>query len=170
MSSSEISVSAEVDLALALVPIEDVNVAPLEDVAGMINEQHAKRPVSSAPELSWSFLQAARSPRRPQRRRLPSSPVPSRAILRGWESAIMTLQIDLSPELGGAKLRERAAAAGKDAVAFAREAVEEKLRGRETLSEILGPIRKDFRDVPDAELDTRIQKAIAEARSKTGRA
>lgn len=81
----------------------------------------------------------------------------------------MTLQIDLSPEFE-ALLRQRAAAAGKDAAAFAREAVEEKLRGRETLAEILGPIRKDFRDVPEAELDTRIQKAISEARSKAGRA
>jgi plasmid stability protein len=81
----------------------------------------------------------------------------------------MTLQIDLSPELE-AKLRQRAAAAGKDAEAFAREAVEEKLRGRETLVEILGPIRKDFRDVPDAELEDRIQQAISEARSRPGKA
>jgi predicted DNA-binding protein len=80
----------------------------------------------------------------------------------------MTVQIDLSPEFE-AKLRQRAAAAGKDAAAFAREAVEEKLRGRETLAEILGPVRKDFREVPDAELDSRIQKAIAEARGKPGR-
>jgi hypothetical protein len=81
----------------------------------------------------------------------------------------MTLQIDLSPELE-AKLRQRAAAAGKDAAVFAREALEEKLRGPKTLAEILGPVRKDFQDVPDAELDARIQTAIAEARRERGKA
>ncbi|HOB72952.1 MAG TPA: hypothetical protein PKG54_00365 [Phycisphaerae bacterium] len=38
----------------------------------------------------------------------------------------MTLQIELSPEIE-ARLREQAAAVGKDPAAFAREAVEEKL-------------------------------------------
>ena len=80
-------------------------------------------------------------------------------------STQMTLRIDLSPELE-AKLRERAAAAGKDIAAFAREAVEEKLRGRESMAEILGPIRRDFRDVSEEELEGRIQKAIPEARSQ----
>jgi hypothetical protein len=77
----------------------------------------------------------------------------------------MTLEIELSPELE-AKLRERAAAAGKDIVAFAREAVEEKIRGRESVAEILGPIRRDFRDVPEEELVIRIQKALSEARNQ----
>ena len=38
----------------------------------------------------------------------------------------MTLNISLSPE-SEAKLRERAAAAGKDVIAFVRETIEEKL-------------------------------------------
>ncbi len=39
------------------------------------------------------------------------------------------------------KLRERAADVGKDATTFAREALEEKLRGPRTLDEILAPFR-----------------------------
>ena len=57
----------------------------------------------------------------------------------------MTLQIDLSPELE-AKLRERAAAAGKDAATFALEAVREKLSEPQTFAEILAPVHEEFRE------------------------
>ena len=52
----------------------------------------------------------------------------------------MTLVIELPPDLDE-KLRRLAVAAGKDATTFAREALEEKLRGPRTLDEILAPFR-----------------------------
>ncbi len=77
----------------------------------------------------------------------------------------MTLQIDLSPELE-AKLRERAAAAGKETVVFAREALEEKLRGPETLAEILAPLQREVVEsgMTDDELNALFEQAIAESR------
>ena len=79
----------------------------------------------------------------------------------------MTLQIDLSPEIE-ARLRERAAAAGKDAATFALEAVEEKLRGPQTLAEILAPVHKEFREsgMSEEELHALSQRALAESRSQ----
>ena len=53
----------------------------------------------------------------------------------------MTLTIPIPIELEE-KLRQQAAAAGKDAVTFAREALEEKLQPPRTLDEILAPFRK----------------------------
>lgn len=79
----------------------------------------------------------------------------------------MTLHIELAPELE-ARLRERAAAAGVDVETFAREAVEEKLRGRKGLDAVLGPARQDFRELSDEDLDERIQRAISEVRGKAG--
>lgn len=77
----------------------------------------------------------------------------------------MTLQIDLSPELE-ARLRERAAAAGKDAVIFAREALEEKLSRPETFDEILAPLRKEVKEsgMSDDEINAFLQDAIDESR------
>ncbi len=51
----------------------------------------------------------------------------------------MTLQIDLTPDTE-AKLRQRAAATGKDMAEFVVEAVEEKLSAPESLAELLAPI------------------------------
>lgn len=79
----------------------------------------------------------------------------------------MTLQIDLDPELE-AKLRERAAAAGKDTASFAREALEEKLRGPRTLAETLAPIHKEVEEsgMPNQELDALFLEALKESRSE----
>lgn len=65
-----------------------------------------------------------------------------------------------------AKLRDRAAAAGKDPETFALDAVLEKLHGPRTLAEILAPIHKEVEEsgVPDDELETLFQTAIAESR------
>jgi hypothetical protein len=79
----------------------------------------------------------------------------------------MTLHIELAPELE-ARLRERAAAAGVDVETFAREAVEEKLRGRKGLDAVLGPVRQEFHEISDEELDERIQRAISEVRGNAG--
>jgi replication fork clamp-binding protein CrfC len=53
----------------------------------------------------------------------------------------MTLKIPLSAEIER-KLKDRAAAEGKDAVQIAREALEEKLNGPQTIDEILSPFRR----------------------------
>lgn len=77
----------------------------------------------------------------------------------------MTLNLDLSPDLE-AKLRERAAAAGKDPETFAVHALAEKLRAPRTFAEILAPAHKavDELGMSAAELDAFLEKAIAEAR------
>jgi len=77
----------------------------------------------------------------------------------------MTLQIDLSPEFE-AKLRERARAAEKDPATFAREALEEKLRGPRTFAEILAPIHKQVEEsgMTEQEIDSILQRAIDESR------
>mgnify|MGYP001607512009 CR=1 FL=1 len=77
----------------------------------------------------------------------------------------MTLKLDLGPDLE-AKLRARAAAAGKDPEAFALHALQEKLRAPRTFAEILAPAHKAVREsgMTDAELDAFLEKAIADAR------
>lgn len=77
----------------------------------------------------------------------------------------MTLQIDLDPELE-AKLRERAAAAGEDPQEYARHALAEKLRGPESLDEILAPVRKEFREsgMTEEELHLLSEQALADSR------
>ncbi len=79
----------------------------------------------------------------------------------------MTLQLDLSPEIE-ARLRERAAAVGKDAATFILEAVEEKLRGTETLAEILAPVHKEFKEsgMSEHELHALSERALADSRGK----
>jgi predicted DNA-binding protein len=54
----------------------------------------------------------------------------------------MTLSISLRPETE-ARLRQRAAALGKDMADVAREAVEEKLAIPESFAEILAPIHQE---------------------------
>jgi len=77
----------------------------------------------------------------------------------------MTVEFELSPEFE-VKLRERANAAAKDPATFAREAVEEKLRGPRSFAEILAPIHKEVEDsgMTDKELDSLIQQAIDDSR------
>jgi len=84
----------------------------------------------------------------------------------------MTLQIDLSPDLE-AKLRERAAAAGKDVQSFARDAVEKELAKPETFAELLAPVHKAVREsgMTDEEVDQLLEKALADSRRpRTSRA
>ena len=66
----------------------------------------------------------------------------------------MSLIVTLPDELE-TRFRHLAAAAGKDAAVFAREVLEEKLRGPRTLDELLAPYRKQVADssMTDAELD-----------------
>lgn len=54
----------------------------------------------------------------------------------------MTLIVPVSPELD-AKLRERAAAVGKDAPAYASELLEQAIN-RRSLDELLAPLREQF--------------------------
>ena len=66
----------------------------------------------------------------------------------------MTLIIPLSPDIEQ-KLKDRAAAEGKDAVTIAREALEEKLQGPRTLDEVLAPFRQQVAEsgMSDGQLD-----------------
>jgi hypothetical protein len=66
----------------------------------------------------------------------------------------MTLIIPLPPEVEQ-KLKDRAAAEGKDAVTFAREALEEKLQGPQTLDEVLSEFRRQVAQsgMSDSQLD-----------------
>jgi hypothetical protein len=77
----------------------------------------------------------------------------------------MTLQIDLRPELE-AKLRERAAAVGKDVHSFARDAVEKELLRPQTFAEILAPVHKAVREsgMSEEEVNALLQKALADTR------
>jgi len=77
----------------------------------------------------------------------------------------MTLNIELNPDLE-AKLRSRAAAAGKDPEAFALEAVAEKLSRQETFDEILAPLRREVREsgMSETELNSLLESALAESR------
>jgi len=78
----------------------------------------------------------------------------------------MTLNLNLSPDLE-AKLRSRAAAAGKAPEAFALDALKEKLHGPETLAEILAPVHKEFREsgMSEEELHELSAQALADSRS-----
>lgn len=80
----------------------------------------------------------------------------------------MTLNLNLGPD-AEAKLRERAAAAGKDPETFALDAVLEKLHGPGTLAEILAPVHEEFRrsGMSERELEALCEQARAESRSKT---
>ena len=77
----------------------------------------------------------------------------------------MTLKLELGPDLE-AKLRERAAAAGKDPETFAIDALAEKLRAPRTFAEILAPAHKAVEEsgMTDTELEAFLAKAIADAR------
>jgi hypothetical protein len=77
----------------------------------------------------------------------------------------MTLNLELDPDLE-AKLRDRAAAAGKNPETFALHALAEKLREPRTFAEILDPAHKAVAasGMTDAELDAFLDKAIADAR------
>jgi hypothetical protein len=77
----------------------------------------------------------------------------------------MTLNLELGPDLE-AKLRERAAAAGKDPEMFALHALAEKLRAPRSFAEILAPAHEavDEAGMTDAELQAFLEKAIADAR------
>jgi len=55
----------------------------------------------------------------------------------------MTLSIPFSSDLE-ARLKERAAASGKDVIRFVQEAVEEKLAAPQTFADILGPVHAAF--------------------------
>jgi hypothetical protein len=77
----------------------------------------------------------------------------------------MTLTLDLGPDLE-AKLRERAAAAGKDPEAFALQALAEKLRAPRTFAEILAPAHKSVVEsgMTEDEVQAFLLKAITDAR------
>jgi hypothetical protein len=81
----------------------------------------------------------------------------------------MTLNIELSPDLE-AMLRKRAAAAGKAPEKFAIDALDEKLRGPETLAEILAPVHKEFKEsgMSKEELQAFSEQALADSRSCKG--
>ena len=77
----------------------------------------------------------------------------------------MNLQLDLTPELE-AKLRDRARAAGEDPKVFALHALAEKLRGPETLAEILAPVHREFKESGMSEEELRLlsERALADSR------
>jgi hypothetical protein len=77
----------------------------------------------------------------------------------------MTLHLDLGPDLE-AKLRTRAAAAGKDPEAFALEAVTEKLSRPQSFDEILAPLRKEVVEsgISATALNAILESAVAESR------
>lgn len=83
----------------------------------------------------------------------------------------MRLDLDLDPA-SEAKLRERAAEAGKDPEAYARDAVLEKLEGPRTLADILAPVHQEFRrsGMSEKELEALCEQALAESRSGTSEA
>jgi hypothetical protein len=82
----------------------------------------------------------------------------------------MTISLSLPPELE-AKLRQRAADAGKDMATFVRDAIEEKLSLPRTFAEILAPIHQATMStgMTEAELDVLIEDARDEnyARKRT---
>ena len=71
----------------------------------------------------------------------------------------MSLTIELSPE-SEARLRERAAAAGKDAVTYAREALEDKIQAPKSFREIFAPMHEAFGEnpIPPEELNALFHK------------
>ena len=62
----------------------------------------------------------------------------------------MTLSISFPPDME-ARLKERAAAAGKDVVAFVRDVVQEKLAAPQSFAEILAPVHEAFRSAGQTE-------------------
>jgi hypothetical protein len=83
----------------------------------------------------------------------------------------MTLNLDLDPDIE-AKLRQRAAAAGKDPETYALEAVLEKLTGPHTLADILAPVHEEFRrsGMSQEELKALCEQALAQSRSRPNEA
>jgi hypothetical protein len=77
----------------------------------------------------------------------------------------MTFRLEITPDLE-AKLRARAAAAGKDPATFALELLAERLRAPRSFAEILAPAHEAVREsgMTDAEIDAFVDKAIADAR------
>ena len=76
----------------------------------------------------------------------------------------MTLTVDLEPD-EEARLREQAAAAQTDVLAFVRQAILEKI-GQPSLTDALKPIREAIRDTdltPD-EIDTLVDRGVDELR------
>lgn len=78
----------------------------------------------------------------------------------------MTLQIPLAPD-EEARLRQRAAAAGKDVQTFAREALIETI-DRPTLTELLAPVYAETRRLGTSveEVDDMLDRARDEARQE----
>src|SRR5690349_8627995 len=76
---------------------------------------------------------------------------------------VMTLQISLAPD-EEARLRERAAAAGKDVQTFAGEALIDTLE-RPTLAELLAPVHAETRRLGTSveEIDAMLDRARGEA-------
>jgi hypothetical protein len=77
----------------------------------------------------------------------------------------MTLEIPLTPEMEH-RLRERAAAAGKDVTAFVLDALADKLSAPVCFDKVFAPIHEAFRegDVTGAELDQLLESALAALR------
>ncbi len=77
----------------------------------------------------------------------------------------MTLQIDLSPELE-ARLRQRAAAAGKHPEEFVLQAVEEKLQAPRSFRDIFAPLHEAFSrgTMTEEETDRLLEGALAQIR------
>jgi hypothetical protein len=76
----------------------------------------------------------------------------------------MVIDLPLVPETE-ARLRERAAATGRDVVSLIRDAVEEKF-GSQGLSEILAPVHEEFREsgISEQALDELLTSTLAAAR------
>ena len=79
---------------------------------------------------------------------------------------IMTLKIKISGE-AEARLKERAAAHGKDPTAYAAEIVEEAV-AKPSLDEVLAPLRREFEEsgMSDEQLLEQILAAQAEYRKQ----
>jgi len=80
----------------------------------------------------------------------------------------MSITIELPPETEQ-KLRHRAAASGRDVLAFVVDTLEEKLRSPpESFEEILAPIHEEFREsgMTESELDEFLQQEIEAVRKE----
>jgi hypothetical protein len=85
----------------------------------------------------------------------------------------MTLNLSLSRP-AEARLKRRAAAAGKDPAAYARALIEREMLAGESFDEILRPIRKRFRDsgMSEGQLDhlvNRARKAVSRSNGTRGK-
>lgn len=76
----------------------------------------------------------------------------------------MSIMVSFSPE-AEAKLRERAASAGKDVSTLVRQIVEERLEAPLSFREIFAPLHEAFdqTDMSDAQLDTLFERLRDEA-------